>query len=76
MDFQNPERTALAGIEALHNFLRSIGMPQNFQELGAKEEDIEQMAHCACFGDTRPGTIGGFVKLEQKDVEAIFRLML
>ena len=40
MDFTNPEVTAKAGIEALRNFLISIGMPKNFEELGAKEEDI------------------------------------
>ncbi|MBP0977478.1 MAG: iron-containing alcohol dehydrogenase, partial [Oscillospiraceae bacterium] len=30
MDFDNPEATALAGIVALENFLRAIGMPLNF----------------------------------------------
>ncbi|MCQ2597769.1 MAG: iron-containing alcohol dehydrogenase [Treponema sp.] len=42
MDFANPENTAKAGIEALRNFLISIGMPKNFAGLGAKEEDIEK----------------------------------
>ena len=76
MDFEHPERTAKAGIEALRSFLISIGMPKNFEELGAKEEDIERMAHCACHGDARTGTIGGFVALNQQDVENIYRLML
>ena len=76
MDFANPENTARAGIEALRKFLISIGMPQSFAELGAKEEDIERMAHCACHGDARQGTIGGFVALNQQDVENIYRLML
>ena len=77
MDFDNPERTALEGIEALRNFLASIGMPRNFEELGAKEEDIERMAHTCCYGrGDEEGKIGGFVTLEQKDVEAIYRLML
>ena len=76
MDFEHPERTAKAGIEALRSFLISIGMPKNFAELGAKEEDIERMAHCACHGDARTGTIGGFVSLNQQDVENIYRLML
>ena len=76
MDFEQPERTAKAGIEALRNFLISIGMPKNFAELGAKEEDIERMAHCACHGDARTGSIGGFVSLNQQDVENIYRLML
>lgn len=76
MDFEHPERTAKAGIAALKAFFKSIGMPSNFAELGAKEEDIEQMAHTACYGNGRGGSIGGFVSLSQKDVEAIYRLML
>lgn len=76
MDFDHPEKTAEAGIEALRNFLSSIGMPKNFEELGAREEDIEKMAHSACYGDVREGTLGGFVELHQKDVENIYRLML
>ena len=66
MDFENPENTARAGIAALKSFLRSIGMPINFAEIGAKEEDIEEMAHKACFGNGGSGTIGGFVKLNRK----------
>lgn len=76
MDFDDPEKTALAGIEALQKFLISIGMPKNFEELGAKEEDIEKLAHSACYGNGRTGTIGGFVTLDQKDIENIYRLMV
>ncbi len=77
MDFNNPERTAKEGIEALRSFLISIGMPKNFEELGAKEEDIEKLAHTCCYGNgNTSGKMGGFVTLEQKDVEAIYRLML
>jgi len=76
MDFAHPERTALAGIEALSRFNKSIGMPGNFAELGAKAEDIEKMAHTACWGDGRKGAIGGFVRLDEKDVANIYRLMI
>lgn len=76
MDFAHPEATAQAGIAALKAFLKSIGMPENFAGLGAKEEDIERMAHTACYGDGRKGTIGNFVKLGEKDVADIYRLML
>lgn len=77
MDFAHPEVTAKEGIEALRNFLISIGMPKNFEELGAKEEDIEKLAYTCCYGKgNEGGKIGGFVTLEQKDVEAIYRLML
>ncbi len=77
MDFENPKATALAGIKALQDFLISIGMPKNFEELGAKEEDIEALAHTCCYGsEGANGTISGFTTLDQKDVEAIYRLML
>lgn len=77
MDFAHPERTAREGIEALRSFLISIGMPKNFADLGAREEDIPRLAHTCCYEDGQtPHTVGGFVPLEQKDVEAIYRLML
>lgn len=76
MDFVHPENTALEGIAAFRQFLKSIGMPSDFAGLGAKAEDIERMAHSACYGNGRQGTIGGFVKLGQTDVENIYRLML
>ena len=76
MDFAHPEETAKAGIQAFKNFLSSIGMPENFRELGAREEDIEKLAHAACWGDVRNGTLGGFVKLNEEDVANIYRLML
>lgn len=77
MDFENLENTAKAGIEALRNFLISIGMPKNFAELGAKEEDIEKLAHTCCYGNgNTSGKIVGFTELGQSDVEEIYRLML
>ena len=77
MDFAHPEVTAKEGIEALRSFLISIGMPKNFEELGAKEEDIEKLAYTCCYGKgNEGGKIGGFVSLEQKDVEAIYKLMV
>lgn len=77
MDFYHPEETAKAGIDALQRFLVSIGMPKNFAELGAREEDIEQLAHTCCYGNgNTSGKIAGFTILEQKDVEAIYKLML
>ena len=77
MDFDNPERTAREGLEALRSFLISIGMPRNFEELGAREEDIEKMAYTCCYGKgNESGMIGGFVPLNQKDVEEIYKLMI
>ncbi len=76
MDYDNPEATALAGIAALENFLRSIGMPLNFAELGAKEEDIPKLVEALCYGDGRPGSISGFVTLTAEDCANIYRMMI
>jgi len=76
MDNDNPESTAKAGIQALKSFLKSIGMPLTFNEIGAKEEDIPAMAHSACYGNKRTGTLGGFATLTEEDVINIYKLML
>lgn len=77
MNEADPEVTALAGIAALQKYLTSIGMPANFEQLGAKEDDIEQLAHTCVYGDgSGSGQISGFTTLNQSDVEAIYRLML
>ncbi|RKM56540.1 iron-containing alcohol dehydrogenase [Butyrivibrio sp. X503] len=76
MDFTNPEVTAKAGIEALRNFLISIGMPRNFEELGAKKEDIPKLVDVLCNGDGRPGSISGFVTLNEDDCTKIYEMML
>ena len=76
MDFQHPEVTAKAGIPAFRTFLKSIGMPQTMAELGGKEEDIPYLAHTAAYGNGNNGTLGGFVVLQEKDMENIYRRML
>ncbi len=76
MDFDHPESTAREGIERLRRFFVSIGMPRNFAELGAREEDIPVLVHALCRGDGRQGTISGFVTLDEADCEKIYRLML
>ncbi len=75
-DEANPENTAREGIRCLKEFFEKLGLPTNFEQLGAKEEDIESMAHNACWGDGRKGTLGVFMKLDQKMVEDIYRLAL
>ena len=72
MNFANPETTALEGIHRFEIFLKSIGMPINFAELGAKEEDIPAMVEHLC----KRESVGGFVKIGAKEAEAIYRLAL
>ena len=76
MDFAHPEVTAKAGIEAFRRFLISIGMPSNFEELGAKEEDIPKLVEVLCRGDGRNGTISGFITLNEEDCAKIYKMMI
>ena len=76
MDFDHPERTDLEGIEAFQKFLISIGMPKNFEELGAKKEDIPKLVNVLCRGDGRDGTISGFVTLNEEDCIKIYEMMV
>ena len=69
MNFENPKATALEGIKAFRKFLHSIGMPINFAELGAKEEDIPKLVE-----KLNPGDGWGFVPLKAKDVTAIYTI--
>ncbi|MCQ2109844.1 MAG: iron-containing alcohol dehydrogenase [Fibrobacter sp.] len=69
MNFENPKATALAGIKAFRSFLKSIGMPINFAELGAKEEDIPAMVE-----KLNPGDGWGFMPLKAADVTAIYKI--
>lgn len=71
---ENPEETALAGIEAMEDFFRSIKMPVTIGELGytLTEEQFKELAYKCSFMDTR--TIGGFKVLDKADMEKIYRL--
>ena len=71
MDFVNPEYTAREGIRRFRGFLRSIGMPLTFDELGAKTEDIPHLVKQFGIGD---GRTGGFVKLSAADITAIYNI--
>ena len=71
MDFENPEKTAVQGIACFRKFLKSIGMPINFEELGAKEEDIPVLVEKFGLGD---GKTGGFVALSSEDVASIYKI--
>ena len=68
MNFENPEDTAIKGIYAFRRFLHDIGMPINFEELGAKAEDIPVLIEKFGIGD---GQTWGFVRLSAKDIEEI-----
>ena len=66
------EKTALAGIEAMEDFFRSIKMPVSLHELGLDLDDqqIHELAFKCSYEDTR--TIGVFKQLNMKDMEKIY----
>ncbi len=68
------EKTALAGIEAMEDFFRSIKMPISLHELGLDLDDqqIHELAFKCSYEDTR--TIGVFKQLNMKDMEKIYTM--
>ncbi len=73
MNFENPEETAMRGIEAYETFLRDIGMPLTLRELGARTEDIPALAAKTKRGNP-DGTAGGVFHMNTQDIEAILRI--
>ena len=62
---------ALAGIAAFRAWLKSLGLPLTFAELGAKEEDIPLLVKTL---NLNGNTLGGIQALDESDVAAIYRL--
>ena len=62
------KETALAGIEAMENFFRSVKMPTSLHELGLDltDQQIHDLAFKCSFEDTR--TIGVFKQLNMRDI--------
>jgi len=70
----NPEETAKEGIQRFVEFLKLIGMPTTFAEIGAKAEDIPFMVkNIGLQGKYR---LGSFVKLTEEDIANIYKLAL
>lgn len=64
--------TALRGIKALEDFYVSLGLPINFEELGAKREDISKLVEVLNINSG--GTIGAFKVLNMDDATKIYEL--
>ncbi len=69
MDENDSKATALKGIEAFEAFLKEIGMPETFADVGAKKEDIELMTDKVL---RTKDTEGFYVKLKRDDVIKIY----
>ncbi len=70
------EEIALAGIEAMEDFYRSINMPTNLHELGINptDDDLVTMAHKCALGVG--GSKGSAKLLFEEDMLAIYRASL
>lgn len=71
MNYARPEETAKEGIRCFRRFLKELGLPINFSELGAREADIPVLVEKLGLGD---GCTGGFVPLSSEDAAAIYRI--
>ncbi len=66
-------QAALDGIAAFRGWLKSLGLPLTFAELGAREEDIPLLVWTL---NLNGNTLGGFKPLNDADITAIYRLCL
>ena len=71
MDFADPRRTALEGIAAFRAFLKSIGMPLTFAEIGADPADIPKLVEMNHVGG---GVTGGYVGLTSDAIREIYEI--
>jgi alcohol dehydrogenase YqhD (iron-dependent ADH family) len=68
--FYDYEQAAREGIFRMKNFFRSIGLPVSFKDANLPVDRIPEMARRV----VRFGPAGNYRKLDEKDVEAIYRL--
>lgn len=71
-DGRDDKELALAGIEAMEDFYRSINMPTSLKELGveATKDQLEEMSYKCTFMGKR--TVGGFKSLDKEDIMNIY----
>ena len=68
--FFGPEQAALEGVFRMKNYFRSIGLPVSFADANIDTSRIGEMAKRA----VKFGPVGNYRKLDEKDVEAVYRL--
>ena len=71
MDSADPRRTALEGIAPFRAFLKSMGMPLTFAEIGADPADIPKLVEMNHVGD---GVTGGYVGLTSDAIREIYEI--
>ena len=66
------KEVALKGIMALKNFFSSIGLPINFEELGARTSDIDKLMDTLKINSG--GKLGYFLPLDMDDCRKIYEI--
>ena len=69
-DLPNNKDIALEGIKAFRSWLKSIGQPLTFKELGVPKQDLYKMVE-RCINHNK-GIVPGFMELDDKAVREIF----
>ena len=64
--------TALKGIKALKDFFSSLGLPVNFKQIGAEENDIDKLINTLKINTG--GQFGFFRRLDMKDAREIYEI--
>jgi alcohol dehydrogenase YqhD (iron-dependent ADH family) len=71
-EFDDPEKTALAGIRRLQEFFKSLGLPTTLGEIKITENDFPVIASkCQLFDET---TVGHFARLTREDIVKLLQL--
>lgn len=70
IDFEDPEKTAVKGIDRLVEFFTSIGLPTSLQDAGIDNRRLEEMAK-KC---TAAGPKGSFINMHTEDVLNILKI--
>lgn len=76
MNFENPLKTALDGIQRIEDYFKSLNMPVRLSELAAdvKEADFDEMAEkCTNFGRR---VLPGIRELGKREMMEIYRMAL
>lgn len=60
------EQAALAGIEALREFIRELGLPETLRELGATDDMLSDIAESSVKG-------GGYLKMGKEDILKVLK---
>lgn len=66
------KETAKKGIQALRDFWTSIGLPHNFESLGAKKEDIPKLVEVLKINTG--GQFSNFKRMDMEDARKIYEL--